>query len=432
VSRYLRVFDENGQPSDKWQRVDRLIANLLQNKQLLSDGTGGFGSFVHHKKWEQLISGVLCVQLPDQDLLNADDTTRICMGALDRCAKRGESDPLTARKAFVQMCESEIGKLLAQGERVFTIHSSLSLPSSASGEFVYQGAAVRCGATAVPTPVLPPIMNDARNADLAEAWRRCRYLPTCVNISALTPSDAVRRGVRLLDLMRALLSLRYGIGSESIQLVGRREAPLAKVHLGPLHLVAEGVSAACIDDAWDDELYSRDWKQFPLDKDWEGTAAELRQLLNRVSALPYRLQMENLLCRYVAALDETRWSVTLLQLWSIVEKLTDTIGHNQKHLASRAARVFSDGDLARDVIEAVRCTRNRLVHAGHARPLNERWASELKRTVETHLHHLLWNTFGVTSTEEYATLLGMPQTNTVLRREIALRQAMIEFQDEKQ
>jgi len=328
---------------------------------------------------------------------------------------------------FVRACEVDVATLITKGDRAFTIHSSLSLPLSATGEFVYQGAVVRC---ATSPPVLPPIMNDVANAELTEMWRRCKYLPTQVSVAALTASDAVRRGVRLLNLMRALLSLRYGIGRESIQLHGRRDAPLAMVHLGPLHLVAEGGSAACIDDAWDEELYTKDWKPFPAATDWDETAVELKSLLGRVSALPYRLQMEDLLCRYVSALDETRWPVTLLQLWSVVEKITDTIGRNQKQLASRASRVFSDGALARDVIEAVRCTRNRLVHAGHARPLNERWASEVKRTVEAHLHHLLFNTFGVDSTDEYSALLAMPRATAVLCREIALRQAMMKFEDE--
>lgn len=429
MSRYLRVFDENGRPSDRWERVDRLFANLLRHKRGLSEGNGGIGSFIHLTKWEQLISGVLCVELPDKDLLNAFDTTHICMGALDRCAKSRESDTVKARRMFVSMCEDEIATLIAQGERVFTIHTSLSLPPSAVGEFVYQGAVVRCSAPDVPPPVLPPVMHEAVNAELAEMWRRSKYRPVRVSISALTANDAVRRGVRVLHLMRALASLRYGMGSESVQLVGRRQAPLALMHLGPLHLVAEGENEECINDAWDEELYTQDWKIFPEDKDWDPVAAEIKGLLKRLAALPYRLQMEDLLCRYVAALDETRWSVTLLQLWSVVEKLTDTIGHNQRHLVTRASRVFPDGTLAHDVIEAIRCTRNRLVHAGHARPLNERWASELKPTVETHLQHLLFNTFDVDNTDEYANLLGMPRPSTVLCREIALRRAMMKFQD---
>jgi hypothetical protein len=430
MSRHLRVFDENGQPSAKWDRVDALLSHLLHHKRELNERTDRIGSFIHLAKWEQLINGVLCVMLPGQELLNTSDTTRICMSALDKCAKSNESDPIKARRIFARFCDDEIDTILGKGERAFTVHTSLSLPNKAAiGDLSYRGAVLRCTSHDAPQPTLPPILDEAVYVDLVEMWRQCRYRRVCVSVSALTPDDAVHRGLRVVNLVRALVSLRRGMGTESVQLVGRRDAPLALVHLGPLHLVAEGGGQEFINDAWDEELYTQDWKTPAEDKTWGDTEAEVRRLLERLADLPYRPEMENLLCRYISALDETRWSVVLLQLWSILEKITATIGHNQKSLATRASRVFPNRHLARDVIEAVRCTRNRVVHAGHAKPLNERWASELKPIIETHLHHMLFNTFDVESMDEYAEVLEMPRASTALCREIALRRAMMKFQD---
>lgn len=429
MSRHLRVFDENGRPSAKWDRVDALLSHLLRHKRELNERTDKLDSFIHLAKWEQLINGVLCVVLPGQELLNTSDTTRICMSALDKCAKSSESDPINARRLFASFCDDEIDTILGKGERSFTVHTSLSLPQVATDELSYRGAVLRCTAHDSPQPTLPPILHEAVNADLLEMWRQCKYRRVCVSVSALSPDDAVHRGLRIVNLVRALVSLRRGMGTESVQLVGRREAPLALMHLGPLHLVAEGDNQEFINDAWDEELYTRDWKTVAEDKTWGDTVVEVKRLLERLAVLPYRPEMEDLLCRYISALDETRWSVVLLQLWSVLEKITSTVGHSQMKLVTRASRVFPNGHLARDVIEAVRCTRNRLVHAGHAKALNERWACEIKPIVETHLHHMLFNTFDVESTDEYAAVLDVPRASTALCREISLRRAMMKFQD---
>jgi hypothetical protein len=429
MTRQVKVFDENGRPSERWDRFDTLFAYLVQHKRALKKHPDAFGSFFTLVKWEQLISGVVCMTLPSNELLNTSDTTRICMDALHQCAESEESDLTRARQLFQRLCEHRIKTLVEQGEKAYLLHTAVSLPASATGTFTYRDSVLTLPPPNDPGPMMPALLQDAIHADIAKKWTQCKYRRIQVAVTALTPDEAIRKGLRAVNLVRAVVTLRRGKGTQSIQLMGRREAPLALIHLGPLHLLAERESQTCVNDAWAEELYTEDWPLFKDSKDWLDIAADVQAVLNRVSELPYSLPMEDLLCRYVSALDETRWSVTLLQLWSLVEKITDTVGHNQKQLVPRASRVFPDGSLARDVLETIRCTRNRVVHSGHADGINERWASELRLTAESHLDHLLCNTFDVDSTEEYATLLGLPRESSVLCRDIALRRSMMGFQD---
>jgi hypothetical protein len=78
---------------------------------------------------------------------------------------------------------------------------------------------------------------------------------------------------------------------------------------------------------------------------------------------PMRELLYDALLQYCRSLDSHEADATLLGMWQILEKLTNTDKYDL--LISRIVRLFRDPEEARQIANHLRTRRNQTVHAGH-------------------------------------------------------------------
>ena len=128
-----------------------------------------------------------------------------------------------------------------------------------------------------------------------------------------------------------------------------------------------------------------------------------------LSKIPFRSQIETALVRYVRALDNTDWHLCFLELWSILETLTNTKpreGH--KVTMRRAAFVCPNSGYAIQVLTHLRNYRNAAVHYGDERENTEPVMYQTKNFVEALLQFHLSSAGQFESLDAVAKFLDVP------------------------
>jgi hypothetical protein len=179
------------------------------------------------------------------------------------------------------------------------------------------------------------------------------------------------------------------------------------VHVGPIHTLHRPDGTPAADQYWYEPDYSEPSAQFKPN-DWNKLDQQRRWAIRKLRGLSYRQDLRRLIGRYAAALSRSDPNVAFLQMWSILESITNTVGARYEDTVRRAAWVFPDSGSARDALEYLRCCRNQYVHAARSDENRAQVAQLVKSFVDPHLIHLLRNDLRVRSLEEYAGCLSLP------------------------
>ncbi len=130
---------------------------------------------------------------------------------------------------------------------------------------------------------------------------------------------------------------------------------------------------------------------------------------------------------YVKALDQRDFNSTFLSLWSLLERLTNTLLDNYKVTVRRAVFLFKDREFHRQILNHLRSYRNRAVHAGEKTDEIEAPVFQLKFYVEQLIFFHIYNTLGFLSMREAAEFLDLPPDASVLKGKIKLFQKAVRF-----
>ncbi|PJF38667.1 MAG: hypothetical protein CUN55_16620, partial [Phototrophicales bacterium] len=148
---------------------------------------------------------------------------------------------------------------------------------------------------------------------------------------------------------------------------------------------------------------------------WEELERSRQWAMRSIRNLNYSLDMKNLILRYTEALDQSNLNDCVLRLWGIIERITDTIGSNYDETTKRMSWVFKDRKLVREMLQAIRVRRNQHVHSGRSAHDRDQVAYLAKYLLDPHILILLRNDFKVSSLEEYARVLALPENYDILR-----------------
>jgi hypothetical protein len=213
--------------------------------------------------------------------------------------------------------------------------------------------------------------------------------------------------------------------------LGSTRKPIGVIHAGPIHTLHKPDGSLAIDLYWYEPDYSGDQKLFKPKNGWAKTEQHRRWAMGRINRLPFAHELENIVGRYVIALDNPNLDVAFLQMWAILEKITDTVGGKYDETIERATWVFSDRSVARDLLEHLRVRRNRYVHAGRSADDREQPVYMIKGFVEPHILRLIRNDFQVASLREYGEFLCLPRDTTLLEARRAQLQRVIRMNKKK-
>ena len=270
---------------------------------------------------------------------------------------------------------------------------------------------------------------DTEESAFSKHIKHSKYQIVKVSTEGRSIYDATERALNALNLLRGLWSLIATYGSWTISggIVSRK--PLGIIHTGPIHTL-HFPNGASVDNnlMWYDPDFTEDQPIYQPAKGWWKDIEKKRRLaMRRLAALEYKNDLITMLIRYINALDQPNTDIAFLQMWSILEKITDTIGGKYAETIEKTLWPFQGQDrlVTKNILESLRYRRNQYVHSGKGDQNCDQITYIIKSFVDTHLFMLFSNHLNVHSLEEYGNFLALPSSITTLkeRRQI-LTQAL--------
>lgn len=250
------------------------------------------------------------------------------------------------------------------------------------------------------------------------------YCKVVAKIKAKSPTSAVNKAMRALDLQRALWCL---MGNPQMQVTFGRSsfAPINVVRLGSQHTLHLADGTAANECVWFEPGFVE--ASIFRFKSPDVIKHNSRWALRQITACPYGEQLVASLVRYVHALDERDANSAFLGLWGALEALTTPNQANYDNTVRRCSFLFKDRTFHTQMLEHLREYRNVYVHAGES--------SNRARThcyqLQLYFASLIWfhirNARFFLSIDEANQFLDSPSNTTELKRRVRLAQKAVVF-----
>ena len=369
---------------------------------------------------------------PEGGELNQDDTWRIFWTAIVGIAKSNPGKAVLPSRLF-----QEVNKAAAQFFRQpfasYSLVSSLSVKSLPSTR-------IRIGSTTITQlktrATRYPIPDFAlrRFPHLQAPAVASKYLLVKVSTRGRSIFEAAESALDSLNLLRAIWSLFFTYGSWSMSFGISPRKPLGVIHTGVLHTLHPHSGGSIPEEVcWYDPDSSDDRPLFDPGDKWPLIESRRKWVLSCLSRITYADDVKGLLVRYILALDHSDPQVAFLRMWSILERITDTVGAGYDQTIDRAlwAYVKESRGIAKDMLDSLRIVRNRYVHSGAGDQQPDQVAYLVKSFVDPHLIRLLANPFGANSIKEHASCFSFPVELAALKRKRAAIPRAIAFVTKK-
>ena len=393
--------------------VNLLMAELARTRSH-DASTGDFRGF---ESWHfDDVEGVLltCVSF-SPDMPEVDRSGILFHSALEV----GKSKVMTP-KAYIAEVSKRERNYWRQKERRFVLTTSISIrPPNPLRSTRISNCHLTFGAR------LPPrfekehakASDQGRSAifgDPPKAWPRMRgYSPVRVSVRAPTETVAFESAMDALDLLRGTWNLRLNSGGRMSS--GKRK-PVNALVLGPIHSLPDWF--------WYEPDYVEPVQALRLAsresdlREWETTVR------SRLSKSRYRGKLEDAIRRHARVLDTREWNSAFVQMWSLLEHLTDSTNDPNRVTAKRASFLWkrSERPFHSQVLKHLMEYRNRTVHAGITTDRIETLLYQVKRYVDQTLLFHVGSASTFSSISEAAEYMDVPSELPELRR----RRGMLE------
>lgn len=263
----------------------------------------------------------------------------------------------------------------------------------------------------------PKALTDSWEIGETPALQRFYGQPVRVFVDARSPFEAASIGIDSLNLLRGYWMLITSYGSLTYSLsVSPKRKPVAEVRVGPYHTIHTTDGSPACENYWFEPNYHFADEPFQPRGGWKRVEFARKRLVRKLKAQKYAKEVERLITRYASALDTTDFDVGFLQIWSILEKLTNTVGANYDQTVARTTRLFKEEKTHAELLGVMRTRRNQYVHAARSGSGRSLIMYEAKLYVERHILELIHNKLDLSSIEEYAEYLCLPTDSAVLRK----------------
>ena len=389
-----------------------LLAEIGKASSVNAAGTVSWSGFAPLEHDAPLRSAIVVLS-PDGRELNDTDTSRFLNKALSALARDSPGKPILPQPLIqkIDRLAAEFYRLPPQPRLLVTSLSISSLPAKRMAVDNCVVAALKARGRRYPFPDAVP--HGLRPGPMGRYPNQFRYAHVRVSVSGRSDPDAAFRALDIVNLVRALWSLAGTYRSRSYSFGDSTHRPLSPILGGPVHTLHLPTGVPVPGGAY---WYDPDYPDLPVatidSKRWLRMEAYRKNALRSLRKLPYREDALRLLLRYVTALDEVKPEAAFLGLWSLLERLTNTVGANYDETIRRGAWVFDDDyrPIATDTLTCLRGLRNRYVHSGGAENYGGQVVYAIKEFVDLHLARVIANPFEFSTLEEHAALLSMPTT----------------------
>ncbi len=231
--------------------------------------------------------------------------------------------------------------------------------------------------------------------------------------------EATENAFDALNLLRGLWTLFSTFGRSVFRLGSSKPEPIGAIYPGAIHTLHNLDGTPAHDIYWYEPEYTHDREVFVPKAGWAMVEKERRIAMRQIAHCPYGKDIEHLLMRYAEALDYANLDVAFLKMWSILEKITDTVGARYDETINRTAWIFHDRRSLKELLGHLRFCRNQYVHAAKSSSAREETAYLMKSVIDPHLLRLIRNSFRVGSLKEYGEFLTLPTNVGEIERKLS-------------
>ena len=246
------------------------------------------------------------------------------------------------------------------------------------------------------------------------------YITIRSSVSAKSTHDAFEKGLFSLNLMRGIWNLFFN-RSTPISFRSHR-TPINRITLGPIHTLHHP-NGKLASEEW---MYEPDYRT-PLKAYRPMNVGELEKMLQfgkdmrrRLKQSSYEGDIKAAIVEYCQALDSYNWGTSFVELWSLLEHLTNTKNHSYDTTIKRAKFLCKDPDAAHQSLNYLREFRNSLVHVSKCGHGLDIFIFELKYYVERLLGFHLFNNYKFKSIGEACQFLDLPFKDEDLKNKLDL------------
>jgi hypothetical protein len=261
--------------------------------------------------------------------------------------------------------------------------------------------------------------------------KRSTYTVISASTNEISWNQAFDRGMTAINCLRGIWNLKAtfcggGIGWSTVP----KRTWLGVVHVGPIHALylEDGTSEG--ECYWHEPDYVEDAKLFKPNEGWDKFNESSKWIFQSIAASPMKADLISLFARYAVALDQRNLDVAFLMLWSLLEKITNTVGSNYDETIKRVVWPFSDRENGQDLLNHMRLRRNQFVHSATTSDARDQLCHMTKRFVDKHLGLLLQNGFSVSSLTEYGEFVSLPHNLSRLQHLVDVYKRAFDLQVE--
>jgi hypothetical protein len=150
-----------------------------------------------------------------------------------------------------------------------------------------------------------------------------RYSTVRVSVQARSDVEAVESALDALDLLRGIWNLYFNVSSPARSSFGKRQ-PVNRLVLGPVYSLHEPSGKFATDRLWYPADYVGPLRPMLLKPFWK-RLHEFEKLIRKyLPRSQYTEDIEVAIRRYTRTLDSRHWNTAFVELWSLLEHLTDT------------------------------------------------------------------------------------------------------------
>lgn len=295
---------------------------------------------------------------PEGDELNGADSEGIVRGAFFAAAEKvGGGKPID-HATFIELANGRATEYYRIAKTEYVLVASLSVASLPGGALESGGRHVQAvprRGDLFPLPQVVGPMNLPRR--FVEHSRSTKYKLVTIQTAGRSVHEAAANAIRSLALIRGFWNLFATFGRFSISFDDGVSMPAGAIVNGPLYTLHEANGKPVDDLCWTDPDYADDHDLFKPSGGWDPIENERLKAVSKMRKLPYRRDLEEIIIRYADAMAYSNSSLAFLEMWSILEKITDTVGAQYDKTIDRAVWVFADRGVASEALSACRLPR---------------------------------------------------------------------------
>lgn len=329
--------------------------------------------------------------------------------------------PVTRKALLAQLNRAE-AELLRTPLQSFTVHCRLSVRWNEALR------AERIAGSSVRFPRTAARFDQLQVAQAHDALERQPpdYLSALIQVRSRSRFSALDLGVRAIDEVRALWN--YSMNRRVWDRVGPSDrTPVNVVRLGAVQTLHDRSGTPALETFMHDPNATLS-PPVSLASKWSRVLHETKVLKRHLRQHPYGSQLREALVRYSRALDSNDYDVSFVQLWGLLEYLTDFGGKHETAVKRIVALHHPEQHpFERIVLHHLRAYRNRIAHDGESSFLGRARVFQVKRYVERAMAFHLGMGSRLRTLQDAAAFLDLPADSRTLRRQLRAMQFALQF-----